>query len=544
MRKIITILMCTVFAFTGVTQVHAEEILTTDQTEETQQLIDSDESEDDGSLDSSEAIEEPEEDTAEQTEEAAEEPEEEAEPAETEETVEEAEPEEEEVTETVEITAPLLNEEKADVEPDVSFTYSAHVQNVGWMNNVKNGQTAGVTGRALRMEALKITPSAALSKLGTVMGQAHVQNYGWMSPVSAGNVIGTSGAALRVEAVRFWLTGTLAEQYDIYYRVHIQNNGWLGWAKNGADAGSTGLSLRMEAIEIKLVKKGMLMNAGSLAASVTGNGLTYQAHVQNIGWANATSAPNTAGTTGRSLRMESIKVTLPEELKALGNVSVETHVQNKGWLKGVGSGQVAGSTGEGLRLEALKIRLTGDLAKMYDIWYCAHVADYGWLGWTSNGGIAGSVGLGRSIEAVAIDLVPKGMTAYTPSASYVERATATASNIVSTARSWVGVGVYGYGGEDPHTGADCAGFVRYVYRQNGIELARSSWEMVNNGYQVSSADVRAGDLAIWSNHVAIMTSNSTCVHALNPYLGIMEHRMGAFTASGYFMGYYRINGVN
>ena len=42
------------------------------------------------------------------------------------------------------------------------------------------------------------------------------------------------------------------------------------------------------------------------------------------------------------------------------NVSVSAHVQNIGWMDPVGSGNVAGTTGRGLNLEALKISLEVD----------------------------------------------------------------------------------------------------------------------------------------------------------------------------------------
>ena len=42
------------------------------------------------------------------------------------------------------------------------------------------------------------------------------------------------------------------------------------------------------------------------------------------------------------------------------NVSVSAHVQNIGWMDPVGSGKVAGTTGRGLNLEALRISLEVD----------------------------------------------------------------------------------------------------------------------------------------------------------------------------------------
>ena len=67
---------------------------------------------------------------------------------------------------------------------------------------------------------------------------------------------GTSGRALRLEGIRIRLTGEIAKYYDVYYRVHCQNIGWMGWAKNGQDAGSAGYAYRLEGIQIVLVPKG------------------------------------------------------------------------------------------------------------------------------------------------------------------------------------------------------------------------------------------------------------------------------------------------
>ena len=47
----------------------------------------------------------------------------------------------------------------------------------------------------------------------------------------------------------------MAEHYDIYYSTHVQNYGWLGWAKNGEPAGTAGKCLQVEAIKIRLIPK-------------------------------------------------------------------------------------------------------------------------------------------------------------------------------------------------------------------------------------------------------------------------------------------------
>lgn len=70
-----------------------------------------------------------------------------------------------------------------------------------------------------------------------------------------GQLSGTSGKAKRLEAVKIRLTGELKNKYDIYYRVHSQTYGWLGWAKNGEAAGTEGQAKRLEAIQIVLIEK-------------------------------------------------------------------------------------------------------------------------------------------------------------------------------------------------------------------------------------------------------------------------------------------------
>lgn len=136
--------------------------------------------------------------------------------------------------------------------PHVS--YNTHVQNVGWQGYVKDGATAGTSGRSLRLEGIHISVSG-VSGLG-IQYRTHVQNIGWQGWSSNGAMSGTSGKSYRLEAIQMALTGVNAANYDVYYRVHAQNVGWLTWAKNGQAAGTEGMSYRLEAIQIRLVKKG------------------------------------------------------------------------------------------------------------------------------------------------------------------------------------------------------------------------------------------------------------------------------------------------
>lgn len=120
--------------------------------------------------------------------------------------------------------------------------------------------------------------------------------------------------------------------------------------------------------------------------------------------------------------------------------------------------------------------------------------------------------------------------------------TATGSNIVAIARSWIGNGIYAYGGNDPATGTDCSGFTQYVYRMAGININRVAAAQAQNG--VKTDNPAPGDLVLWSGHAGIYTGNGMCVAAMNPSAGIREYSIASSHADGYFMGYYHINGVN
>jgi cell wall-associated NlpC family hydrolase len=85
---------------------------------------------------------------------------------------------------------------------------------------------------------------------------------------------------------------------------------------------------------------------------------------------------------------------------------------------------------------------------------------------------------------------------------------------------------YRAGGSDPHTGADCSGFVRYVMAYGaGISMNRSSREQAVQGTQISASQMQPGDLLFYSNgskinHVAMYIGDGRIVHASTEKTGI------------------------
>ena len=163
-----------------------------------------------------------------------------------------------------------------------------------------------------------------------------------------------------------------------------------------------------------VLKSGMKMKVKKSAtdtisefAFISDEKINYNVHVQNDGWQNVRTDGEIAGTEGRSLRLEGIRIDLPENLKKLGNIQYKTHVQNIGWQGYVKNGETSGTSGQSLRLEAIKIRLTGEMSKKYDIYYKVHAQGFGWMDWAKNGEPAGTAGYSYRLEAIEIVLVEK-----------------------------------------------------------------------------------------------------------------------------------------
>jgi len=325
-------------------------------------------------------------------------------------------------------------------------SYSTHVQNVGWQAAVKDGAISGTSGRALRLEGLKVNLTNTTGYAGGISYSTHIQNIGWQKAASVsttgkstaeakGTLSGTEGRALRLEAMTMTLTGDLAKHYDIYYRVHAQNVGWMGWAKNGEQAGTAGHAFRLEALQVVLVKKGAAAPANAYKGVTTAAGtprmidpkppaaaaLGYSStiHIQNVGDKaySAADSSTVLGTLGQGLRLESMTLKL-KSAPYSGSIKYETHIQNIGWQGAKTDGAISGTSGKGLRLEALRISLTGDMAKHYDVYYRAHVQNIGWTGWAKNGQSCGSAGYAYRMEAMQVMVLPKGGAAPGLNSSY------------------------------------------------------------------------------------------------------------------------------
>lgn len=205
---------------------------------------------------------------------------------------------------------------------------------------------------------------------GGIRYRAYVGGKGWQDWKVGPATAGTSDRNL--ESIRIELTGEVAESYDVYYRAKVSEKGWRGWTKNGKLAGSAGLGRSITSIKIKVVKKGDV--APTEGEPFLDAGLSGQAYVQGIGWQGKKSGRTiTLGTTGRSARLEALRINRPINDDLSGSIVYQTHVQSIGWQTKKRNGQLAGTEGRALRVEALRVLLTGGLGKKYDVWYRTHV---------------------------------------------------------------------------------------------------------------------------------------------------------------------------
>ena len=246
------------------------------------------------------------------------------------------------------------------------------------------------------------TEKAPNQKRGKTPGEDGVQAH----PIQRENSAKTKAAAANTAPKKTKATGKeTAPEATIQFRTHVQKDGWQDWrnatASGGkpgkATAGTLGRSLRLEGIQIRV--KGI---EGSVS---------YQVHVQNIGWQTVRSNGALAGTSGKSLRLEAIRIALMGEISKWYDIEYRTHVQNIGWQGYMRNGAVAGTNGKGLRLEAIEIRLVPKSRKassggegLVGVRGQAIIQHDGKQAWVRDGSAMGTTGRDLGIKSICLQL--------------------------------------------------------------------------------------------------------------------------------------------
>jgi cell wall-associated NlpC family hydrolase len=94
-----------------------------------------------------------------------------------------------------------------------------------------------------------------------------------------------------------------------------------------------------------------------------------------------------------------------------------------------------------------------------------------------------------------------------------------ASQLAVQAVSMLGVH-YKYGGNNPESGLDCSGLVRYVFKETlNKDLPRTAAEISHVGQQVKAQDLQPGDLVFYNtlrrgfSHVGIYLGDNKFIHS-------------------------------
>ena len=273
--------------------------------------------------------------------------------------------------------------------------YTTYVDGINYDDRwLKDGETAGTTGRNLAIQETKIIlPNSSENQ--HISYSVHTENYGWLDWKKDGQSAGIRG--LKTEAIKIKLEGM--DEYNVSYRVHVQDLGWTGWVSNGEEAGTTGQNKKIEAVEVKIEKHKCLGNEEVSQDSK----IEYSAHLSNIGWTGKGGSGETIGTTGEARKVEAVKINLKDIEDE--NIQYRTHVENIGWQDWVQDGEIAGTSGKGLRVEAIQLKISN--TNKYRLRYRAYVQDIGWQDWKENGEIAGTTGERKQIEAIEIEFYQK-----------------------------------------------------------------------------------------------------------------------------------------
>ncbi len=165
-----------------------------------------------------------------------------------------------------------------------------------------------------------------------------------------------------------------------------------GWHKNSAGYWSINNGKKVDEC-LFINESHILMNTnGYNLKKAEKHKIGYKTHVQNIGWQEWVYDGATAGTTGKGLQLEAIRIDYDEDIYA------KAHIQDIGWVDydKINSNTIIGTIGESKRLECLCLK--GNFK------YRAHLQGTSWTPWTKADGIAtlGTVGQALRIEAIEI----------------------------------------------------------------------------------------------------------------------------------------------
>ena len=335
--------------------------------------------------------------------------------------------------------------------------YQVHVQDYGWQDWKENGALAGTTGESKRLEGIRIH-LVNLPEF-TVRYRVHVEDYGWQDWKEDGALAGTTGKSKRLEAIEIKIVkkenkGQVVLETKLNNKKFYKDINISGWKMSNLSNTKVKVLLEDEDITSNvnlkyqerpdieekilygnqtqnnksgfsfLIKRDMLIKeTNKLEIQLLNEDETvlldkkinnilldsdlhieYCTHVQDYGWQDWKKDGELSGTTGKSKRLEGIKIK-GENILQNSKIQYQVHVQDYGWQDWKENGDLSGTTGESKRLEGIRIQLIN--LPEYTIRYRVHVEDYGWQDWKEDGALAGTIGKSKRLEAIEIKIVKR-----------------------------------------------------------------------------------------------------------------------------------------
>jgi cell wall-associated NlpC family hydrolase len=147
------------------------------------------------------------------------------------------------------------------------------------------------------------------------------------------------------------------------------------------------------------------------------------------------------------------------------------------------------------------------------------------------------------VSSAIIDVTGVGRSRTTSRSSGRTVSSRVARRAVDSGDEYVGV-PYLWGGSTPR-GFDCSGFVQYVYRENGVDLPRTSRQMAHAGVglPVDVHSLREGDLMLFSgrngeiDHVALYAGGNQILHSSSSGHGVKYDDLGS-NRGAYFVSHF------
>ncbi len=148
----------------------------------------------------------------------------------------------------------------------VQAVYGIYQNGIGWTENTEDNTCLKAHADSYVTCFRASVGGQPAGMTGTLAYQVNLSGSGWLDWEENLSQAGTTDSVMPLEAVRMKLTGELAALYDVYYSV-LQNGAWSESVMNGQTAGTEGKGLRIDGIRVALTVKGAVPGEPKLMAA-------------------------------------------------------------------------------------------------------------------------------------------------------------------------------------------------------------------------------------------------------------------------------------